>query len=366
MDSDPLLVVVVVTALGFGFSNGVLDAPTLLSSLVSTRAIRPKVAMLGVGALNFAGAFLTLAVAVTLSEKIIDPSAVTGSVGVEVVFAGLVGALTWTLVTGRLGLAPSSSHSLIGGLVGATVAGVGFGGIELGGLVGLAFLPAVLAPLAAFLLAAVLINLIYRGIAGRRPGPVGRFFRSAQHLSGGAVALAHGSNDAQKTMGVITLALLANGTLDEGSGTPFWVVLAGASAIALGTLVGSRKSLSRPVPRVMKIDPAQGFVSQAASSATILAASFLGFPLSTTQVINGGTVGSGVNRTLSVQRWGLARAVTRAWLLTFPVTALIGAGAFGISTLFGGGLVGGIAAAVLIPPAAAFVVARYRPGTIRR
>lgn len=366
MDADLLLVVVVATALGFGLSNGVLDAPTFLSSIVSTHAIKPGVAVAGAGILNFAGAFLTLGVAVTLSEKIIDPAAIAGADGLEVVLAGLIGALAWTLITGRRGLATSSSHSLIGGLVGATLVAVGLGGIEFDGLIGLAFIPAVVAPLAAFLLAAVLINLIYRSLAGSRPGPAGRRFRLAQHVSGGALALAHGSNDAQKTMGVIVLALLADGTLEQGAGTPLWVVTAAALAISLGTVFGARSVLSGPVPRVMKIDPAQGFVSQTSSSSVILLASFLGFPLSTTQVMHGGTIGSAANRTLSARRWGLAKAVTRAWLLTFPATAVIAAAAFGISALAGGGIGGAVASALAVAVAALVILWRLGPGTIGR
>lgn len=366
MDADLLLVVVVATALGFGLSNGALDAPTFLSTLISTHAVRPGVAVAGAGILNFAGAFLTLGVAVTLSQKIIDPREIAGADGLDVVFAGLVGALAWTLITGRRGLPTSSSHSLIGGLVGATVVAVGLGGIEFGGLIGLAVVPALVAPLAAFLFAAIVINLLYRSLAGRRPGPAGRRFRLAQHVSGGALALAHGSNDAQKTMGVIVLALLANGTLDQGAGTPLWVVIAAATAIALGTVLGSRSVLGGPIPRVMKIDPAQGFVSQASSSSTILLASFLGFPLSTTQVMHAGTIGSAVNRTLSARRWGLAKAVTRAWLLTFPATAVIAAGAFGISALAGGGIDGAIASVLVVTGTSVLFLWRLGPGTIKR
>ncbi|MFZ9668791.1 MAG: inorganic phosphate transporter [Solirubrobacterales bacterium] len=365
MDGDLLLALVVAFALGFGFTNGVLDAPTLLSSLVSTRAISPRTAVVGGSLLNFAGAFLTLQVAVTLAEKIVDPSAIQGSDGLEVVLAGIVGAIAWIVATSNLDLPASSSHALIGGLVGATVVAVGFGGIELGGLVGLALLPAVVAPIAAFLLGAVVIALVYRVFARKRPGPVGRGFRLGQHLSGGLLAFSHGSNDAQKTMGAIVLALIANGTLAEGEGIPLWVVIAAAVAIALGTAVGSGRILGRSVPRIIKIDPAQGFTSEVASSTTILVASLLGFPLSTTQVMNAGVIGSGAARGISARRWGLARSVIRAWVLTFPAAAAIGALALGIATLAGGGLLGGLVALVVVGLGASLASRRIVPRAIR-
>ena len=358
MESDLLMAVVIATALGFGFSNGVLDVPAFLSPLVSTRAVGPKVLLVGAGILNFAGAFLTLEVAITVSERIFDPDAIAASDGLGVVLAGLVGALAWTLVTSGLGLPPSSSHSLIGGLTGSTLAAVGLDGIEFGALVLLALAPAILAPLVAFLLGGLLISLLYRALAGARPGPAGRGFRAAQHFSGGLLAFAHGSNDAQKTMGVMLLALIANGTITGDSATPSWVVPVSALAIGLGTVLGVRRVLTRPLPRVVKLDPAQGFVSQASSSVTILAASLVGFPLSTTQVMNGGVIGSGIDRGLSARRWGLARAVTRAWILTFPATAAIGAVAYGLSSLAGGGLTGGLVVVLVAIGAIAVLVGR--------
>lgn len=342
MDSDLVLAVVVAAALGFGLSNGFLDTPTFLAPLISTRSASPGILLVGAGVLNFAGAFLTLEVAISLSERIFDPLAIAGPDGPGVVLGGLAGALVWTQASSRLGLPPSSSHSLIGGLTGSVLVAVGLDGLELDDLVLLALVPAILAPLAAFLLGGLLIAALYRAFAGVRPGPAGRGFRAAQQASGGLLAFAHGSNDAQKTMGVILLALIANETLPGGSGAPFWVVLVSALAIAGGTVAGTRRVLGRPVPRVVKMDPVQGFASQASSSITILIASLAGFPLSTTQVMNGGVIGSGIHRGLSARRWGLARAVTRAWILTFPVTVAIGALAYGVWSLAGGGLAGAL------------------------
>ena len=361
MDSDLLLAVVIATALGFGFSNGILDSPAFLSPLISTRSVGPGLLLAGAGGLNFAGAFLTLEVAISLSERIFDPVVIAGPDGLGIVLAGLAGALVWTRLTSSLGLPPSSSHSLIGGLTGSFLAAVGLDGIELDGLLLLALVPAILAPLAAFLLGGVLIASLYRIFARVRPGPAGRGFRVAQQFSGGLLAFAHGSNDAQKTMGVILIALVANETLAEGSGIPSWVVLVSALAIAGGTVLGTWRVLRRPVPRVMRLDPVQGFVSQASSSITILAASLAGFPLSTTQVMNGGVIGSGIDRGLSARRWGLARSVTRAWILTFPVTAVIGALAYGLSSLAGGGLVGGLVMLLAAGVAVVAILARSRP-----
>jgi PiT family inorganic phosphate transporter len=360
VDSGLLLAVVIAAALGFGLSNGALDAPTFLSPLISTRSVSPRLLVVGAAVLNFAGAFLTLEVAVTLSERIFDPMAIEGSEGLEVVLAALAGALAWTLVTSNLGLPPSSSHALIGGLAGSFVAAAGLGGIEIDSLLLLALVPAILAPSIAFLIGGLMISALYRVLARARPGPTGRRFRLAQHFSGGLLALAHGSNDAQKTMGVILLALIADGSIAQYAGTPFWVIVAAAVAIAAGTLVGARRVPGRPLPRVMKMDPAQGFVSQVSSGFTILAASLAGFPLSTTQVMNGGVIGSGLYRGRSARRWGLARTVVRAWILTFPATAVLGGLAFVLSGLVGGGLAGGLAIVVVTVGVVVPLIGRLR------
>ncbi len=234
------------------------------------------------------------------------------------VFAGLVGAICWNLLTWWFGLPSSSSHALIGGVVGAAFAAVGTDAILGEGLLGKVLIPAIIAPTVAFVIGVIAINIAY-GIVGReRPGPVTRGFRLGQVVSGGLLALAHGTNDAQKTMGVITLALIANGTLSESAEVPFWVVISAATAIALGTYTGGWRIIRTMGTRIIKMDAAQGFSAQGAGAAVILASTHFGFPLSTTQVISGGVMGVGAGKRLSAVRWGVAGNIVVAWLLTLP------------------------------------------------
>ena len=242
-----------------------------------------------------------------------------------VVFAGLIGAIAWNLATWYLGLPSSSSHALIGGVVGSAVAASGLDAVFADGLVGKVLVPAVVAPVLAFVVAGLAIGISYRVVGGERPGTVTRGFRFGQIVSGGLLALAHGTNDAQKTMGVITLALIANGTLAEGSDPPTWVIVAAASAIALGTYSGGWRIIRTTGTRIIKMDAAQGFSAQGAGAAVILASTHFGFPLSTTHVINGGVMGAGAAKRLSAVRWGVAGNIVVAWLLTLPAAAAIGA-----------------------------------------
>ncbi len=336
MSSDAVMVLVVATALGFGFSNGFHDTFDIVSTAVSTGAAPPQAAVAAAALLNFAGGFISVAVVATVASSVVDAM----SIAPTAIFAGLIGAIAWNLVTWRLGLPSSSSHALIGGLVGATVAAAGTDAVVGGGLLEKVLIPALLAPLAAFLLAGAAIAVIYRLLGRRRPGPVTRGFRGAQILSGGLLALAHGANDAQKTMGVITLALIANGSLSDGAGPPFWAIVAAAAAIALGTYSGGWRTMRGTRARIIKMDAAQGFSAQAAGAATILAATFLGFPISSTHAINGGVMGAGAAKSVSAVRWGVAGNILVAWLLTLPAAAAIGAAAYGASRIFGSGALG--------------------------
>jgi PiT family inorganic phosphate transporter len=273
---------------------------------------------------------------------VVDPSAIAGPEALNTVFAGLMGAIVWNLITWYYGLPSSSSHALIGGIVGAALTAVGTGAIEVEGLVGKVLLPAVIAPILAFAVAALAITISYR-IAGRqRPGPVARGYRIGQVVSGGLLALAHGTNDAQKTMGVITLALIADGVLAPGSDPPFWVIVSAATAIALGTYSGGWRIIKTTGFRIIKMDPAQGFSAQGAGAAVIMVSSHFGFPLSTTHVINGGVMGSGIAKRLSAVRWGVAGNIVTAWLVTLPASAAIGALVYGLTMLLGGGDLGPI------------------------
>ncbi len=330
------MVIVVGTALAFDFTNGFHDTANVVATSISTGAARPQVAIGLASLLNFVGAFISISVAATVANDVVNAAVITPTI----VFAGLIGAIAWNLVTWWFGLPSSSSHALIGGVVGSAVAAAGLDAVLAEGLVGKVLIPAVVAPIVAFLVAGLGIGLAYR-IAGRqRPGPVTRGFRYGQVISGGLLALAHGTNDAQKTMGVITLALIANGTLAASSDPPLWVIASAATAIALGTYIGGWRIIRTTGSRIIKMDAAQGFSAQGAGAAVILASTHFGFPLSTTHVINGGVMGAGAGKRLSAVRWGVAGNIVVAWLLTLPAAAAIGALAYGITHIFGSGAVG--------------------------
>jgi PiT family inorganic phosphate transporter len=331
MNSDFAMVLVVAAALAFAFSNGFHDTFDLISTAVSTRAAPPRAAIAAAALLNFAGAFISVAVAATIAHDVVEAA----SIAPVVVFTGLLGAIAWNLATWRLGLPSSSSHALIGGLLGASVAAAGADALVGGGVLDKVLIPALIAPLAAFLLAVCAIAVVYRLFGRRRPGPVTRGFRRAQLLSGSLLALAHGANDAQKTMGVIALALIANGSLGATADPPFWVVVSAAAALALGTWAGGLRVMRGRGTRIIEMDTAQGFAAQGAGAATILAASFLGFPISSTHAISGGLMGAGAAKRISAVRWGVAGNIVVAWLLTLPAAAAIGAGAYGVAWILG-------------------------------
>jgi PiT family inorganic phosphate transporter len=343
VSSDVILVIVVATALAFDFTNGFHDTANVVATSISTGAARPNVAIAFASLLNFVGAFISISVAATVANDVVDAAVVTPTV----VFAGLIGAISWNLITWYFGLPSSSSHALIGGVVGAAVAAAGVDAVIAEGLVGKVLVPAVVAPILAFLVAGASIGLVYRIVGRQRPGLVSRGFRYGQIVSGGLLALAHGTNDAQKTMGIITLALIANGTLGAGADPPVWVIIASASAISLGTYSGGWRIIKTTGTRIIKMDAAQGFASQGAGAAVILASTHFGFPLSTTHVINGGVMGAGAGKRVSAVRWGVAGNIVFAWLLTLPAAALIGAAAYGLSRIFGTGALGPVLVTLL-------------------
>jgi PiT family inorganic phosphate transporter len=345
MDADLLIVLVVVTALAFDFTNGFHDTANVVATSISTRALRPRAAIGLAAILNFVGAFLSLAVAATIASGIVDAGAVT----MPVIFSGLVGAIVWNLVTWYFGLPSSSSHALIGGVVGAVLASHGPDAVIGAGLLGKVIIPALIAPVLAFAVAGVGILIAYRIVGRQRPGPVTRGYRAGQIVSGGLLALAHGTNDAQKTMGVITLALVAHGSLPASNPeVPTWVVIASASAIALGTYSGGWRIIRTMGSRIIKMDAAQGFVAQGSGAAVILAATHAGFPLSTTHVISGAVMGSGAAKRLSAVRWGVAGNMMVAWVLTLPMAGATGAVVYAFSSIFGTGAAGPVIIAVLL------------------
>jgi PiT family inorganic phosphate transporter len=336
--NDVILVLVVGMALAFDFTNGFHDTANVVATSISTRALPPRVAVGIAAVLNFVGAFVSLKVAAVVAKGIVE----AGSVTTTIVFAGLIGAIAWNLITWYFGLPSSSSHALIGGVVGATLAAHGHKAVIGEGLVGNVLVPAVIAPILAFTVAAVGIIITYRMVGRQRPGPVSRAFRLGQIVSGGLLALAHGTNDAQKTMGVMTLALVANGDISATAAVPDWVKISAATAIALGTYTGGWRIIKTMGTRIIKMDAAQGFASQAAGATVILSASHFGYPLSTTHVISGGVMGAGAAKRLSAVRWGVAGNIALAWVLTLPAAGVVGAGIYGITRLFGRGAAGPI------------------------
>ena len=323
MDVSLIVVVVVITALVFDFTNGFHDTANAMATSIATGALRPKAAVAIAGCLNLVGAFLSVQVAKTISGGLVDERLITP----VVIFAGLVGAIMWNLTTWYVGLPSSSSHALFGGLIGATWVAGGAGAIHFNTVLNKVVLPAVLSPVVAALIAVTVTYLSFRVTSRAEPGVVSRGFKLAQTVSGSMVALAHGTNDAQKTMGVITLTLITAGTLPAGSGPPFWVVVAAGLAIGLGTYVGGWRIIRTLGRRVSDIRPVQGFSADTTSAAVILSSTHLGLPLSTTQVCTGSIFGAGAGRRVAAVHWGVAGRIALAWSFTLPSAALVGAAA---------------------------------------
>jgi PiT family inorganic phosphate transporter len=360
VDSDIILVIVVVTALAFDFTNGFHDTANAVATSISTRALAPRTAVTLASALNFAGAFISLKVAATIASGIVDAQVVTTTV----IFAGLIGAIFWNLVTWYLGLPSSSSHALIGGVVGAAFAAAGAGAVKGAGLLEKVVVPALVAPVVAFLAAGMAILVAYRMIGRLRPGPVNRGYRVGQIASLSLLSLSHGTNDAQKTMGIITLALIAHGNLTGAHpDPPTWVIVSAASAIALGTYSGGWRIIRTMGSRIIKMDPAQGFCAQTGGAAVILTAAHFGFPLSTTHSITGAVLGAGAAKRVSAVRWGLAGNIFLAWVLTLPCAAAVGALVYGVTEIFGDGALGPLLiSASLLALIGVMLVKRLRRG----
>jgi PiT family inorganic phosphate transporter len=315
-----LLVVTVVVALVFDFTNGFHDTANAVATSISTRALSPRLAV-GIAAIaNLGGAFVTTAVAKTVGKGIID----TGLANPRTVLAAVVGAIVWNLLTWWLGLPSSSSHALIGGLVGAALAQSGEKGVQWHGITHKVLIPAVWAPTIAFAGAFLLLLGIYWLFQWMTPGLANRSFRLGQLASGTWVAFTHGANDAQKTMGVIALALYAHGSIDTFY-IPTWVKIAAGLAIGGGTYAGGWRIMRTMGQRIFQMDPPAGFAAQATSGAVIYASTKYGYPLSTTHVVSGAVMGAGATKRLSAVRWGIAGNIVIAWVLTIPAAALVAA-----------------------------------------
>jgi len=351
---DLVLWIVVATALAFDFTNGFHDTANAVATSISTRAMPPRVAVTIAAALNFVGAFLSLAVAATIATGIVEADMVTP----PIVFAGLIGAIAWNLATWYFGLPSSSSHALIGGVVGSALVAEGPDAVIGSGLVEKVVVPALMAPILAFVVAGVGITIAYRIVGRQHPGPVTRGFRLGQIVSGSLFSLSHGTNDAQKTMGIIFLALVANGNLSPDDDVPTWVVVSAASAIALGTYAGGWRIIRTMGSRIIKMDPAQGFAAQGAGAAVILSASHVGFPLSTTHVISGAIMGAGAGKRVSAVRWGVAGNIATAWVLTLPASAAVGGLTYAVVALLGSEELGPIVVSIVLLGLLAYALGR--------
>jgi PiT family inorganic phosphate transporter len=356
-----LVILVIVLALVFDFTNGFHDTANAMATPIATGAMRPRVAVAVAAVLNLVGAFLSTEVAKTISGGLIREGEGV-QVGADIVFAGLIGAIVWNILTWYFGLPSSSSHALFGGLVGAALVGAGLGAIDYGVLLGKVIIPALLAPLTAGIVAFCATRLAY-AITRRNDGrPDGRrVFRVGQLFTSSLVALAHGTNDAQKTMGVITLTLIAAGFQRSGSGPEVWVIVACAIAIALGTYTGGWRIIKTMGTGLTAVKPAQGFSAEVSTASTILASSHLGFALSTTHVASGSVIGSGLGRRGSQVRWATARRVVTGWVFTLPAAAVVGAVAALLVRL---GVVGIVIDAVLAVGFMVGVFLRARPNRV--
>ncbi|MFC9648433.1 MULTISPECIES: anion permease [unclassified Streptomyces] len=351
MDHITLLVpVVILTALAFDFTNGFHDTANAMATSIATGALRPRIAVLISGVLNLAGAFLSTEVARTISGGIVNDSLVTPGM----VFAGLIGAILWNLTTWLLGLPSSSSHALFGGLIGAVWVGAGRQGVHFDQVIEKIILPAIASPLVAGLAALAATYFAYRlTVRGRGPS-VDRGFRLGQVVSASLVSLAHGTNDAQKTMGVITLTLISVGALAPKSGPPLWVIGSAGLAIALGTYIGGWRIIRTMGRGLTDIRAPQGFAAESSATTVILTSAHLGFALSTTQVCSGAILGAGLGRKLAEVRWGIAGRMLIAWCVTLPAAAAVGALA-AVMVVYGG-TIGTIVIALAAAAVAVFIV----------
>ncbi len=354
-----IVVMVVIFGLGFDFTNGFHDTANAMATSIATGALRPRVAVALSGALNFVGAFLSVAVATTIATGIVNSHVINTTA----VFAGLVGAITWNLVTWLFGLPSSSSHAVIGGIIGAALVEAGPSAVKVSGVLSKVFIPAFASPIIAAAAAALAVWLALRITRRARPEFIKKGYRIGQVASASLVSLAHGTNDAQKTMGIITLALITSGTITAHAGVPVWVILACAAAIALGTYIGGWRVIRTVGHGITDVSTTQGFAAETVSSAVILSSAHLGFAVSTTQVCSGSVLGVGLGKGAPV-RWGTVGQMAAAWLVTIPCAAIVGGGADFMATRIGGlpGVIATAAAAVLVF-AGIYLLSRREPVT---
>jgi PiT family inorganic phosphate transporter len=347
-----IVLLIIGLALFFDFTNGFHDTANAMATPIATGALKPKVAVLLAASLNLVGAFLSTEVSKTISHGMIQEDQIQAATFLPIIFAGLIGAITWNMLTWLLGLPSSSSHALFGGLIGATLVGASAAAIDFGVVLSKVILPALIAPFTAGVIAFLVTRLAYAVTRRYDNRPDGRDgFRWGQIFTSSLVALAHGTNDAQKTMGVITLALITAGMQDADHADPqFWVIFACAFTIALGTYMGGWRIIRTLGKGLTDVKPAQGFSAETSTAATILASSALGFALSTTQVASGSVIGSGLGRRGSVVRWRTVGRIAVGWVLTLPAAGAVGAFAALLVVWFGfwGILIDAVLAVVIV------------------
>jgi inorganic phosphate transporter, PiT family len=328
----PLLLAVLGLAVLFDYINGFHDTANAIATSVSTRALRPEHAILMSATANFVGALTGTAVAKTISSGLATTPG--GSAGQTIVAAALIGATVWNLITWRFGIPSSSSHALIGGLLGAVIVSIGTSAIIVDGVVQKVLLPLVLSPIAGVTIGFLFMVVIFNVFRRANPQRINERFRRLQVISAAFMAFSHGSNDAQKTMGIMTLALVAAGVLPPDAHIPLWVIVLAATAISLGTAAGGWRIIRTMGQRVVKLDPIHGFAAETTAASIILTASHFGMPVSTTHVISSAIMGVGASERLSAVRWGVAGNIVIAWILTIPASALAAAIAYVVISPF--------------------------------
>jgi len=324
-----ILIAVVVVALSFDYTNGFHDAANAIATSVSTRALTPRIALILAAVMNFVGALLGQKVAHTVSDTI-DTSGFSPTHGLTIVMCGLLGAIIWNLTTWRLGLPSSSSHALIGGLVGSALAAGAL--VHWNTVIDKVLIPMVVSPVAGFFLAFLLMLSFMWILRKKNPKRVTRNFRMLQPISAAALALGHGLQDAQKTMGVIFLALITTGHAQEGDRLPLWVVISAAAAISAGTYSGGWRIMKTMGRKIIDLDPARGFAAETVGASVLYTTAYVfEAPVSTTHIITSAIMGAGATRRLSAVRWGMARTILVAWVLTFPMAGLAAAACYGVA-----------------------------------
>jgi PiT family inorganic phosphate transporter len=327
-----LLLAVIALAVLFDYINGFHDTANAIATSVSTRALRPEHAILMSATANFVGALTGTAVAKTISSGLADTP--SGSAGQTIVAAALIGAIVWNLITWRFGIPSSSSHALIGGLLGAVIASVGASAIKVQGVIDRVIVPLVLSPVAGIVIGFLLMVVIFNVFQHASPRRMNDRFRRLQVVSAAFMAFSHGSNDAQKTMGIMTLALIAAGILPADSAIPLWVIVLAATAISFGTAAGGWRIIKTMGQKVVKLDPVHGFAAETTAASIILTASHFGMPVSTTHVISSAIIGVGSSDRMSAVRWGVAGNIVIAWILTLPAAGLAAAVAYVVISPF--------------------------------